>query len=235
MEDLWSFNDEALARAIHACKTPVVSAVGHETDTTISDLVADLRAPTPSAAAELVAPARDDLLFMFAEMDERLGRAIQRKLRRTRDGIIAVANLLRRGVELDSRKLELNRVVNQLERVGRTRLADDTQRLRDLSASLARLHPERRLNEQRKILKASILRIQNLVQAKYQKKALIFGRSVERLDALSPLGVLARGYSLTTANERVLMSTTQVRVGQQIKVRLSEGALSATVVDIEGK
>ncbi len=235
LEDLWSFNDEALARAIFACRTPVVSAVGHETDTTISDLVADLRAPTPSAAAELVVPSRDDLLFTVNEIDERLHRAMTQKLRRTKESVLSFATLLRRGVELDSRKLELSRLSNQLDRQGQTRVSLGTLKLRELAAVLGRLHPERRLNTQRQHLSSCMQRLQNQVNATYQSRKLAFGRSIERLDALSPLGVLARGYSLTTAGERVLMSTSQVRVGQEVRVRLSEGSLNATVIEIESE
>ena len=235
LEDLWSFNDEALARIIFACTTPIVSAVGHETDTTISDLVADLRAPTPSAAAELVVPSRDDLLFMFNEIDERLHRAMTQKLRRTQESVLSVATLLRRGVELDYRKLELSRLSNQLYRMGHSRVSSGTLKLRELSAALGRLHPERRLNTQRQRLHMCMQRLQTHVHEKYQNSKLAFGRSVERLDALSPLGVLARGYSLTTVGERVLMSTSQVRVGQEVQVRLSEGSLNATVIEIKSE
>ena len=233
LEDLWSFNDEALARVIFSCTTPIVSAVGHETDTTISDLVADLRAPTPSAAAELVVPSRDDLLFMFTEFDERLSRAMNRKLRQAKERVLSNATLLRRGVELGHRRLELTRLSTQIDRLMTSNVAMFSYRMHDLTGTLSRLHPERRLHAQKQSLETSRTRLRTLAERKYQSAVLAFGKTVERLDAMSPLGVLARGYSLTTKGERVLMSTQEAQVGDTIRVRLKMGSLDAEVVKIE--
>lgn len=233
LEDLWSFNDEELARAIYRCKTPIISAVGHETDTTISDLVADLRAPTPSAAAELAVPSRDDLLFTITELDERIALAMERQVSRLLMTLQGVSARLRRGVEIGHRELKLNAMVGHLERLNGRRVFNSQQSLKALVSNLSSHHPERRLTMQSKTLGRLIKKMQTQFQDDFVRRQLVFGRCIERLDALSPLGVLARGYSLTTTGERVLMSTEQVEVGDLIRVRLKDGALDATVSEIK--
>jgi len=191
LEDLWAFNEEVVARAVAAAATPVVSAVGHETDVTISDLVADLRAATPSQAAELVAPSRDEQEGVVAGLARRLSHALRRAV--------------------DERAERLGRVV--AARALRDPLAvvrDREQALDDRARRLARAG-------------SSAIRLQRLrLEA-----------AAGRLEALSPLSVLARGYSVTLKEGRVLRRAADARPGDLVETRLHEGRLRAEVRDIE--
>lgn len=229
LEDLWSFNDAALARAIFECKTPIISAVGHETDTTISDMVADVRAPTPSAAAELAVPIRDDLRFTLADMTERFHRLIKIRIEGGGHTLSREVQMLKRGVELNNRQLLLSRAMGQLDRVIQQQLSVRMNASKVLAGRLNRQNPQSRLVERRKSLSLLGYTLQRLMKERMHGARFSFQRSIERLDTLSPLSVLARGYSLTTLNGRVVMSTDDVQNGDQIEVRVSNGTLNAAV------
>lgn len=194
LEDLWAFNDEGLARAIRACPVPVVSAVGHETDFTIADFAADLRAPTPSAAAELVVPSRAELLGVVDGLRARLVTVTRRALERKRARV----------------KLLADRPVLQRPQ---GRLLQDRQRLDDLV---------RRLN----------YAVGRSGEARRQRLRALAGR----LDALSPLAVLSRGYAIARAADGgVLKEATAVAVGDFVSVMLYKGGLACRVETIQGE
>jgi exodeoxyribonuclease VII large subunit len=229
LEDLWSFNDAALARVIFACKTPVISAVGHETDTTISDMVADLRAPTPSAAAELAVPIRDDLLFTLTDMSERFHRLIRTRLNSGAQVLSREVQMLKRGVNLNNRQLLLDRLTRQLDRLVHQSLTARMTHSKQIAIRLARQNPQNQLAEQGKSLSALAFKLERLMEERMHGARYCFQRSVERLDALSPLSVLARGYSLTTIEGHVVMSADDVQTGDSIEVRVSNGTIKAAV------
>ena len=189
LEDLWCFNAEELARAVFDCPVPVVTGVGHETDITLVDLVSDLRAATPSAAAAAVLPDRDQLSLNVAQTGKRL--------------VSAVRSLLGHRVQAWSREREVLRRLAPLTRLG-------TQRRRMLSARRALL---------RAVVHQSELRRANLA------------RRVARLDSLSPLGVLARGYALVKKEPdgTLVRRAEEVAVGERVGIRLSEGEVSAVI------
>ncbi len=234
LEDLWSFNDARLAHAIFDCETPVVSAVGHETDTTISDMVADVRAPTPSAAAELVVPLRDDLLFALSDLADRLNRLIRSRIQGGGQALRTQVQMLKRGVELNNRQLLLSRTMTQLDRTMHQQLLVRTNLSKSIGLRLSRHNPQHRLGEQRKSLSQLTYKIQRSIEERLHDARFEFQRSVERLDALSPLSVLARGYSLTTLSHRVVMSIDDVQVGDQIEVQVSDGTINAAVTSSSG-
>ncbi len=189
MEDLWAFNEEIVARAVFASKIPVISAVGHETDFTICDFVADRRASTPSVAAELAVPVRREQELMLMQMRSRLAQALGSRLSRQR-------------LHLDN--LRQNRAFRQpLEIVDRRRMDGD-----------------RALRLLRQTMQSRV------AQAERQ-----FSILAGKLDSLSPLKVLSRGYGMITlaANDRVLLSTAMVKAGDQIDVWLSDGVLNCDV------
>lgn len=192
IEDLWAFNEEMVARAIFDCETPVISAVGHETDVTIADYVADLRAPTPSAAAELA-------VFDYSQFEAR-----KELYRRT-----------------------LNRTMhNQLERV-RFRLGQDQAALRHLS-------PENRLNERRQRLADLEVRLGQLMKERLVKDRHRLELSAQRLNALSPLGQIGRGYAFVSREDGGrLESVRQVRPGDRVTLRLRDGRICAAVETAE--
>jgi exodeoxyribonuclease VII large subunit len=233
LEDLWSFNDERVARAIAACRVPVVSAVGHETDFTIADFVADVRAPTPSAAAEIVVLERSEVLG-------RVERAQQRTLRAIGFRLAQLARRLdRQGVEHTTRLLELrvNRMqqrTDELEYSFRTRIArilslrqerrralDARLRERDLSVRLAKAGERWRAGS--RALGEAVARRLGLAQRRLEPLA-------GRLEALSPMKVLERGYSIVqTEDGRVVKRANDAPEGASIRVRLHEGRLTALV------
>lgn len=187
LEDLWAFNEEPVARAIAACPVPVVSAVGHEVDVTISDLIADLRAPTPSAAAESVVPDTPVILAQLRRTPERLGRA----LRRT---------------------------------ASRPRLVVE-ERFRSLLRAI-----EGRLTPARRSIDLGRDRLDRRITALYGGRRARLATLSGRLEALSPLSTLARGYAVAQrVDGPVVRTVDDVREGDDLRVRVVDGVLDATV------
>ena len=233
LEDLWSFNDERVARAIFASAIPIVSAVGHETDVTIADFVADLRAPTPSAAAEVVSRNQLELLRQIQNGQQRLEMAMDYFL----------ANRTRRFTQLHHRlqqqhpQLRLARQQTVLERLRqRMNFALDNQLKRAMSRQQRVTQRLNQQNPQPKIYRAQT-RIQQLeyrlaetVRARLSTTRERFGNAVTHLEAVSPLSTLARGYSVTTATDgKVLKQTKQVKAGDVLTTRLSDGWVESEV------
>jgi exodeoxyribonuclease VII large subunit len=210
LEDLWAFNEEAVARAIAGSKVPVVSAVGHEVDFTIADFVADLRAPTPSAAAEVVVREKRGVAEALADVRLRLARAVARPLR----------DLERR---VDQVRVRLDRAADGVHRRAAYRVDLLTSRLRAASP-YARLSTDRhRLERLEARLHGAMTR--RLVGNRHRLTA-----AAGRLGSLSPLAVLGRGYSLTrTPDGRIVRTAGQVAPGDPLSVLLHEGQLDCRV------
>lgn len=213
-EDLWAFNDEGLARAIRASEIPVISAVGHEIDWTIADLVADLRAATPSAAAELVAGREEDIC---ATLNARAGQL---------ESMIEYKMLAATSVLNDAASGLTTAFGAQVQRY-RDRVRGLAARLTPaaVTARVARVGNNLALLEQRQT--AAMRRL-------FDAKNDAVGLNMAKLDALSPLGVLTRGYSITqTADGRVLRDAADARPGDKLKIRLERGKLDAEVLASE--
>lgn len=194
VEDLWAFNDEGVSRAIFRSRIPVVSAVGHEPDVTISDFTADLRAATPSNAAELVAPDQSELRAALEGMRASMLASMRQRLTRSRQQLtgLSASPMLRNPMNyLQERRLRLDKLTGDFRRVGTRLLQARRQGLIRLSASL---------------------------------------------DAMSPLKVLARGYSMTAdADGRLISSVTEVSPGQSLTILVSDGRITAAVERTEGE
>jgi len=188
MEDLWCFNDEALARTIYKSAIPVISAVGHETDFTICDFVSDLRAPTPSAAAELVMPLKSECLSRLHVQQDRLTRALLHSVSIRRNHLLA------------------------------------------LSGSRALVSPMRRIEAQNQRLDMLTVRIIHSQNRTFDRSSRRLEQCIAGLDALSPLKVLSRGYSLTIdpVSGTSISSITQVTSGQSLQIQLSDGLVDCT-------
>ena len=232
IEDLWTFNTEAVARAIAACSVPVVSAIGHETDVTIADFVADLRAPTPSAAAEMICCTRQELV-------DRIEGCRKKMVQLERYRLALLQNRLRdRGVEQASRLLHrrVGRLLQQVDekqyrlRERMRRILDAAaRRQRALEAKLREHDLRPRLARDRRRLdaaQAAMLRVMPLEIAR-KRQALETARA--KLEQLSPLAILDRGYAIVSNESGIVREPAQAPEGSEIRVRLRAGSLKAEV------
>lgn len=234
IEDMWCFNDEALARLIAASPVPVISAVGHEIDFTIADFVADLRAPTPSAAAELVAKSSGELVNKVSSQERMLKISYDRKMKTLRERMLGLSKRLidpkRRLQDLALRNDDL---LNRLEFAIGKRLKDKTHRVELLTQKLGT--PEDLIAEIRKDLQYLKSRTEKALLFSLEKKQSRVQRMMSVLDSLSPLRVVDRGYSIVTKKSEVIKSSSQVKEGDILDIRLAEGSITAVVDSVKGK
>ena len=210
MEDLWAFNEEIVARAIYRSEIPVISAVGHEPDVTISDYVADLRAATPSNAAELATPDKQDLTVRLRNLNSRMAQSLGKRLKLSRQQLALRTNarVLRSPMEyLEDRRQQLD---GNMERL----------------AQLMTTHNGK--------ARAELLRRQERLPGAWQSYTFTrrqqSGTLSARLDAMSPLKVLSRGYSITEKPDgSAIRSASELKAGEQIRIRFSEGSALASV------
>jgi exodeoxyribonuclease VII large subunit len=219
------------------CRVPVISAVGHETDFTIADFVADLRAPTPSAAAELAIPIEEDLRAELALLQRRGGRALAESVRATRHGLERLRGRLgdpRR--LLDERRQRLDEQVERGRRVLAARLGAARAELRGAEVRLAHAQPLRRILEQRGALAAARHRLEVAMRPGLSARRHAVEAARGKLDALSPVKVLERGFSLTQrADGHLVTSASALSPGERVEVRLRDGAFGATVDEVKPK
>jgi len=233
LEDLWAFNDERVARAIHACALPVVSGVGHEIDFSIADFVADARAPTPSAAAELVVPDRLACLEAIARAAQRLSGGVRRELRVGSTRLEAARrrlSLVHPGVRLQQRMQRLDDLMRRLAAAARAGLHQDARRLAHSHARLLGRSPLRLLSEQRAAHQALQARLDRAVSEQLSRAAHRLALAQRALDAVSPLATLTRGFAIVTrADGTLLTDAAAVGDGDDIEARLARGILVARV------
>lgn len=234
LEDLWPFNEESVARAIHASELPIVSAVGHEVDFTIADFVADLRAPTPSAAAELLVPDAEDWLETFAGYEILLQEAIERKLQSFKQRLEWLRTRLRHPGErlqqqaqrLDGLELRLVRAVDHQLLRCHTRLNTLVLRQKPLQPKLRINHLSQQVSQHHATL---VKNMQRHLRAQQQRLA----EAARLLQTVSPLNTLQRGYAIATdSHHKVITNSSQVAPGESINARLAEGELQCRVEKI---
>ena len=187
IEDLWAFNSEKLARRIFEAQTPIISAVGHETDFTICDFVADMRAPTPSAAAEIAVPDRRELMMRLDSYDERLSLALQSKVDRARE------------------------------------------RFEYMSGIVDKYAPTKLIEARRDLLSRFSEKAGLLITARVENARSNLSACAGKVNALSPLSILSRGYSIAEYDGKVINSTKELNVGDKIDLIMSDGVIGATV------
>ena len=233
LEDLWAFNDETVARAIAGSKVPIISAVGHEVDVTIADFVADVRAPTPSAAAELVVREKHAVIDGLVDLRARLERAMRRRFERDAQRAVSLAE--RRVLTDPARPLrDLERrvddAVRRLRHAGGTMLRRATHRVAIATAGLRGVSPFARLSSGGHRLEQLDGRLHGEMSRAVVRAQHRLGTLVGRLDSLSPLAVLGRGYSLTrdSAGE-IVRDAGRLGAGDVVEVLLARGRLDCRV------
>jgi exodeoxyribonuclease VII large subunit len=235
LEDLWSFNDERLARAIAASPVPVVSAVGHETDFSLSDFAADLRAPTPSVAAELLVPNRDDLARRLRALDARLVNLQAQRLRaamQRADRAALRLNALRPRARLDALCRRQADALRRLASAWQRRLERERARVRHADAVLRAAHPQRRIARLRERLAAVSSRPQAAIVRRLGNETLRLRGLARSLETVSPLATVARGYTiLRHPDGRVVRSVLDAAPGDRLDARLVDGTLPLKVID----
>ena len=233
LEDLWCFNEESVARAIDACLTPIVRAVGHETDVSISDFVADVRAPTPSAAAELLAPDNSDLRQRIDSLRRRLLMRLRNQLARAQLQLDGSTKRLRHpGERLRQQAQRLDDLDMRLRRAWQQQLNLQQQKIARAEARLAAQHPGRQLILLSQRLQSLGERLPRAIQRDLAQRRQAFGAAVHGLQLVSPLATLGRGYSiLLDPRGQAIRSAAQTRPGQKLHARLAEGELLVRVED----
>ena len=235
MEDLWAFNNEELALAIQASNIPVVSAVGHEIDITISDLAADLRAPTPSAAAELLVNEKKVIIDRLEEIENRLQAGFRNYIRNLSHRLSLLAKglpnpqrtLADSWIRLDEINAKIIRMIHFNIRENKRTLLSEIRTLQNYSPSniLASLTRER------DFLKQSLI---NIIQRQFKERNLRITQFKERLNDLSPVSILKRGYSITRkcAGKEILKDVSNVDKGDRVNVLLSCGNIDCRIEKI---
>jgi exodeoxyribonuclease VII large subunit len=234
LEDLQAFNEEGVARAMAASKIPTLSAVGHETDFTIADFVADLRAPTPSAAAERVVQAKEELRGRIAAAEKRLHAAVRHGLTRSRARVEAAG--AQRVFAAERGRLGVRaQQVDELERRGERALGRRLERSRDrthrLGERLEVFRWDRQLAVRRERLDRVADRLQGILREAVERRRSVLARLAGQLEGLSPVAVLGRGYALVwdEAGGVLLRNAAETEEGRLLRIRLHQGAVRATV------
>ena len=211
IEDLWPFNEEMVAREIYDCEIPVISAVGHEIDSTISDFVADKRAPTPTAAAEIAVPSLDEVRFRVNNLKDKLNKNINDKIEDNRVILnhIAEKPVLKNPEEIyEIKKMHLDNSINKLNLASNNIITQNKNKLFKLENSSTLKNPD------------------EILKSKKEK----FNKNLNKLEVLNPLSTLQRGYSLAKSEGKVISSAKDVKTGDKIDIEFNDGTVNTKVI-----
>ncbi|ASS96267.1 exodeoxyribonuclease VII large subunit [Peribacillus simplex] len=237
IEELWAFNEEIVAESIYDSDIPVISAVGHETDFTIADFVADMRAPTPTGAAELAVPHLNEILERLMNRKNRLTRSIQEAVNfeRTRLTRMERSYAFRYPHKMYEQKLEqLDKTMDRLGRTSTRYFMKKRDGLNQLNDILKKQHPEQAVKNAKDELQQHVKVLRRAMEAIYRQKSQQFVHITATLSALSPLKIMERGYGLVFAEDETLVkSTQQVSKGDKIAVSIKDGTLECEIKEIK--
>lgn len=243
LEDLMAFNDEQVARAIHACPIPTVSAVGHETDITIADWVADQRAPTPSAAAEILTLDQNQLIASFHESENRLHLGFQSLIQQKQQQLDWQASKLQHpGERISRQKQSLTEFQNRLVRAFNYKLESSQVSLKHQQNRLQACTPSQNIDQWNHQIKQLSTRLQNAITHQVNQKKQYLSQQASLLNSLSPLNTLSRGYSITQIEtgkhesdkkaQTVITDIEQCKKGMKIRTRLANGEIISTITSL---
>lgn len=235
IEDLWPFNEEDVARAIFAARTPVISSVGHETDTTIADLVADVRAATPTAAAELAVPVLAEELLRIKERQNRLEQAFFNQIQRKNERYqrLIGSYVFRQPERLyDAQSIKLDQMKQRLVQSMQQALYQQEKTTTQLVHRLYQKEPTQRLTAVKQEWQFLHQRLQERMSSYMQAKEQQFSKAVQALDLLSPLKIMGRGYAYTTKDQEVINRIEQIKAGEELTIHYLDGQVQAEVKEI---
>jgi len=233
LEDLWCFNEESVAHAIFQCPIPIVSGIGHEIDTTIADYVADVRAPTPSGAAELISPDQNEWFQTLTHYQRRLNTLLQDRLNQQQQRLQWLGKRLQQqhpGQQLLQKSQRLDELEQRLQRSIRQHIQHKQLQLNGLHSKLQRHQPLLRIQHLGTRFQHLGQRLQQDIQTQLERCRQRLQAGAHTLDAVSPLATLGRGYAIIQdKNGAIVRSASSVKAGQQINARLGQGRLNCTV------
>lgn len=232
LEDLWSFNEEVVARAIYLCPIPVVAGIGHETDFTIADMVADARAPTPTAAAELLSPSQSDWLEQYRRIEQRLVRLIREHLRSLAQRVdLLSARFVHPRARIAATRARLQELLLNLRLAQETTARRSQYRLNTLIARLREQAPHPRLQRLELERRHLALRLVAQTRRQLERADARLKQAVQNLNTLSPLATLARGYAIVERidNGAIVRTATSAKPGDRVRTRLAHGELECVV------
>lgn len=235
IEDLWAFNSEKLARAIFDSQIPVVSAVGHEVDFTIADFVADYRAPTPSAAAELLSPNAEEMRVVLSNYVQILNSRLRQVVLRKKEKLAHLqARIKHPGERLRNGYQRLDQLEIRLRNCSRSLVVSKRDKLQSLEKRLGRTTPRYLVEEFRRETGQLDQRLRRAMTTQLNNLTKRLQKNMALLDTVSPLATLRRGYAIArTEDGRILRSSKETRAGEQIRVKLAQGQLRTQVVSLE--
>ena len=236
LEDLWAFNEEIVARAIFSAKTPIISAVGHETDFTISDFVADLRAPTPTGAAEIAVPNIVDVISEIKQLKTRLINSLNNKINNYKDYL---NNLISRRIFKDPMQMylvkeqKLDQLLSRLIMASKNKLDSYKIYFNNLISRRIFQDPTIIYLSKKEKLNQLIPRLKNAGKIKLKNVENEYIKYIEKLSALNPLNIIKRGYAAVTSNEEMIASVKALKINDLLNIRFKDGIVDANVVKIK--
>lgn len=235
IEDLWAFNEEVVARAIYGSSIPIISAVGHEVDFTIADFVADVRAPTPSAAAELVSPNQSEVSEKLRQQEQCLVRFMRQQQRERRRQLEHLrARLQHPGQKLAAQSQALDQLELRMTRALQRRFQQAQQKLDNQSRRLNQVNPRKLLAQHQRALQHQLQRLRSTGKANLTRHQQRLQQVAGTLQSVSPLNTLNRGYAIVRTQEGAVISqASAVALGQQVTARLKDGTLHCQVLATE--
>lgn len=236
IEDLWPFNEEVVARAIANSEIPVISSVGHETDTTIADLVADQRAATPTAAAELATPVLTDTLLAIRDSQSRLANAMQNRITFAKKELAKQTQsyIFQQPTRLyENYAQKVDQLTQQLIQLQQNMFVNRRAQLQQLASRLAAGSPRHRIDQQLQLVNQLSRQLKTDAAADLQRRQERVTGLIRQLDALSPLKIMSRGYTYVTKNQRVVNHASQLAVGQAVQLHFSDGQALAEITKIK--